>query len=181
MKQIIKSEDCMNCKDPCCRFSVNLQEYAPILSRAEYNKAIKKGFSKRLFNKLGKNTFQIRLIKKDSHICLCPLCNDQGLCSLYDVGIYYCRIWPFYLMRGSGKDKKNIYLVIDYLENCPAIKNISEKEMKRYINYLKEYLQSKRMIRFFNEHPELIRDYDYDYTRICIMNILTKELNGEKV
>lgn len=177
MKHIIKTKDCIECLDPCCRFSPCLSEHFPIFSKAEYEEIIKRGNSKKLFKKVGTNVYQLKLMIKEGNYLKCPLLKeDNRMCAVYDLEPYYCRMWPFGIMKGFKKDK-NIYLIIDLVENCPAIKKVSKEEMKNFINYLKSYLQKKELLHYFKSHPELIKNYDTDYTKLVVLKELTKEFN----
>jgi folate-dependent phosphoribosylglycinamide formyltransferase PurN len=75
-----------------------------------------------------------------------------------------------------GKNKNKIYLVIDEANECPAIEKASKEKMKKYIKYLKKYLEADKTIKLFKKYPKVIVDYDCDLTRVCYLKNLTKEI-----
>ena len=177
MLQIINSKDCINCKDKCCKFASHLLRFSPIFTEEEFNTVIKKGFSKKLFKKISKNAYQLKLNKKEKGFYVCPFLSKGNWCSINEIKPYDCKIWPFILMRGKGKNKNKVYLMIDKVNECPAIKKASKEKIKKYIKYLKNYLESDKIIKLFKKYPKIIYSYDYDLTRICYMKDLTKKLD----
>ncbi len=179
MLQINKSEDCKNCSDRCCRFAAHLSRFSPVFTEDELNLVIKKGFSRKLFLKKGKNTYQLKLTKKDGKFFVCPFLAEDGcFCSIYKIAPYDCKIWPFIVMKGDGKNKNRIYLMVDKVNECPVIKKVSKEKKKKYIKYLQKYLEEEETVRLFKKYPDMISDYDCDLDRICYLENLTKKLNG---
>lgn len=174
MLQIVRSKDCDFCNDKCCRFAVHLARFSPIFTVEEYNKVIKNGYGKNMFDKLDKNTYQVKLDKKENGFFICPFLKEEKWCSIYEFGPYDCKIWPFILMRNKEKDK--IYLMMDKVNNCPSIKKASTEKRKKYIKYLKKYLNDEKTIKLLKKYPKMISDYDYDLTKICFMEDLTKKI-----
>jgi Fe-S-cluster containining protein len=179
MLQINKPEDCWNCTDRCCRFAPHLLRFSPIFTKEEFELVVRSGFSRRLFMKRGENIYQLKLSKREGKFFVCPfLANDGCWCSIYKIAPHDCKLWPFVVMRGKGKNKNRIYLMVDKANECPILKKSSKEKKKKYIRYLKKYLEGERTIRLFKKYPEMISDYDCDLTRVCYMKNLTKKLGG---
>lgn len=176
MLQIINSKDCKNCNDECCRFAPHLKRFAPVFVGEEFKDVINRGYSKNLFKKISRNEYQLKLNKKEKGFFVCDFLTKDERCSINKIKPYDCKIWPFILMNGKGKNKNRVYLMVDAVNECHAIKKASKEKMKRYITYLKKYLESDKVATFLKKYPKMIRDYDCDLTKICYMERLTKRL-----
>ena len=181
MLQIISSKDCKGCNDKCCRFAPHLLRFSPIFTEEEFNKVVKKSFSRGLFKKVSKDIYQLRLRKKEEGHYICPFLTEDDKCSIQKIKPYECEIWPFILMRGKGKNRNKVYLMIDEANECHAIEKASKEKIKKYIKYLKKYLESGRTIKLFRKYPKVISDYDCDLTGICYLKSLTKKVGGVSV
>ena len=179
MLQLIDSADCDKCGDKCCRFAYHLVRFAPFFSEEEFLTAVTKGHSKRLFIKLKEGGYRARLSKKEKGFFICPfLAND--MCSIQKIKPYDCKIWPFILMRGKGKAKDKIYLMVDKANECHGMKKVPKEKLKKYIKYLKNYLESGKIITHLKKNKSMISNYDCDLTRVCYMKDLTKKMNPRR-
>ena len=68
--------------------------------------------------------------------------------------------------------------MFDEVNEFHEIKKASKEKIKKYIKYLKNYLESGKVARLLKKYPKMISKYDDDLTRICYMKDLTKKLNG---
>lgn len=171
MKQIIKTKDCMDCDDRCCRFDPDMLSYSPIFTGEEYEKVLSKGFNSGNFKKLKGNVYKVKMKEKEGKFLLCPFVKDLNKCAIYDVEPFYCKIWPFNVMR--SKDGKKIHLVIDVSENCPVINKIRFDDMNKYTKYLMKLLQSEKYLEFFNKYPKMIKEYDTEYSVLYDLEALS--------
>lgn len=172
MKQLIESDDCRTCHDKCCRFHPDLLEYSPIFTKDEYKKVVNTK-NKRLFNPNKFDTFKFKFSSKENGYYTCPLLKNNWECSVYKDSPFYCKIWPFMLM----KKKNKIYLVKDDVEDCPGVKKINKPLMKKYIKYLVNFIESDKIIKKLKKYPPLIKKYDSEFTKVFYLKKLTQSLN----
>jgi Fe-S-cluster containining protein len=86
---------------------------------------------------------------------ICPFLNaGDNNCKIYSLRPLECQLYPFLIaVRG-----KKVILTLDL--NCPYIKeNLSSKELKDYIEYLTDFLNSQSQVRLLKDNPQIIQAY----------------------
>jgi Fe-S-cluster containining protein len=157
-KQLLSSEDCGKCKDPCCRFHILCREYLPVFTKDEMETVLDRGFKKSFFKKISDDTYQVVPTKLEKGYLLCPFVKDKIWCSIYDISPMYCKLWPFYLM--NSKDKKKVFLVYDTEEDCHGLrKKLGTKKFDDYKIYLLNFFAKQKV----KKYKALIIDYYSDF------------------
>jgi Fe-S-cluster containining protein len=164
LEKFTSSEGCFSCRDPCCRFHPDNQEYFPLFTREEYDKAIERGFDSSLFERVSGSVYRVKLTQREGAYLVCPF-NVAGVrCAIYDVAPLWCRLWPFMLMRQEGR----LLLALDVGEDCPQLNGrVGTPEFEEYVDYLRGHLTSQKMRGFLKGYPELVLDYDPDFQVLC--------------
>ena len=105
--------------------------------------------------------------KKEGEYFLCPFVSEDNKCRIYDIAPYYCRVWPYAVMRRAGKT----YLVLDSEEYCPSLCRRSQDELQAYVTELCVQLTTDEMKKFLSRYPKLILEHDPDYTVITELDL----------
>jgi Fe-S-cluster containining protein len=153
IKQFVPSEFCIQCKG-CCRFKEADSVWAPCLLDEEIQ------------GLLNKKDIPVALISINRRIqaiadpsgrdFLCPyLSTLDNKCKIYDIRPFECQLYPFLLNLRKNK----VLLTVDL--NCPYVyERINSQEVKDYITYLTDYLNSPNQLKIFKNNPQIIQAYE---------------------
>ncbi|MDD5059742.1 MAG: YkgJ family cysteine cluster protein [Candidatus Omnitrophica bacterium] len=153
IKQFVPSEFCIKCKG-CCRFKEAGSVWSPCLLDEEIQKI------------LDKKGIPVASISIDRHIqpVACSGCSDlvcpylavsENKCQIYEMRPFECQLYPFLLNLRKGK----VLLTVDL--NCPYVcEKINNQEAKEYIIYLTGFLNSPKMLKLFEDNPQIIQAYE---------------------
>lgn len=162
IKKIIKSRDCFQCPDPCCRFQKDEISFAPIFTEPESKKLKTKDKNQISFQKYrnSEKVFQVRLVESGGKdIYLCPFLNlDNQRCRIYKRRPLDCRLFPLVIMKSRNGQKINLCCYDESL--CPGLKNISPKKFEKYKKYLSKWCRTKKTICLVKDFPEIVWNYD---------------------
>ncbi|MBD3388355.1 MAG: hypothetical protein GF416_04695 [Candidatus Altiarchaeales archaeon] len=158
LDMLTSSEDCFACTDPCCRFSPHYPSFFPVFTDEEYEAALALGFSEGLFKRESENTHRVTFKIMENGHYICPF-TDGVKCRVYEVGPFWCRLWPFFVMKKDGK----AYLTLDSLEYCPSLEKRTKEEILEHAERLREQLTTSEARDFFGEYPNLILPLDQSH------------------
>lgn len=157
--QIIDSDFCKKCKD-CCRFHPECINFSPVFINKDKDYIINElGFNKNLFFKKKTDEWTVKFKKKQGKYLLCPFLKDER-CAAQEIKPFNCLLYPVILMR--SKDNKKIVVALD--ESCKAIKqNKILVPLGEYIENLKKYFKSEKIIKKIKELPSHVEPYQGEY------------------
>jgi Fe-S-cluster containining protein len=81
----------------------------------------------------------------------CPYLDEKGLCRIYSIRPFDCRLWPVMMYYDFDRDEKVVYLDLD----CPAVKGnrIPEILIKKIIEVLKNIDIDKEWLKKYTLAP----------------------------
>ncbi len=155
----IPAEWCLSCKR-CCRFGNPSDPWVPVFSLKEIEEVLKKGFPPSSFNKedvVPSVDVRVRLKDCGDFYC-CPFFDvGKNCCLVYPVRSFDCKLYPFLLIRKSGK----IFLGID--RDCPYVAHLYQQEEEwrifKFVDYLVDWFSSDEGRDEVSSHPSMIANY----------------------
>ncbi|MEA2037346.1 MAG: YkgJ family cysteine cluster protein [Nanoarchaeota archaeon] len=143
-------DHCQRCKG-CCKFAEDETYFAPIFTKEEKEK-VDANFKKY------KSIYQIEL-KKQGNIYVCPLLDNDHLCTIYNMRPFDCKIWPFIFMKDQNN---NLVLACFDKDLCPHVEDMSEEEFNQLKNNTLDWIEENNIINFIKKNKDLIWPYEED-------------------
>lgn len=165
LKTITKSADCFACPSPCCRFAKEDIYFAPVITDQE-KKILKETGIKFGSSRKGKRVFLLKLkpSRSNKQIYVCPFLKEEnGACLVYKQRPLDCSLWPFIFSK-STDGKKTILAC--FTKICPSLNKISTQEKKKYLEYLKNWLEEIDYKQLLKDYPELVWNYEVGTKKI---------------
>ena len=170
MKQLISSEDCEKCRDKCCEYSRAYENSAPVISDSHMKRLVGKGIAKNSFRRKGKG-WMIRL-ESGAFSSKCPFYVDikkKRVCLIYQDRPFECMIFPFVVMRRSGRTVLGLY---NKDTNCHVTRRMEgSRKFDDYIRSLKNHLESDNVRKMLRECPEIIMPDQHDAVTVAKLSI----------
>lgn len=158
----IPSEDCLECRDFCCRFRADEQSYAPLLAEPELKKIKKKYRRPFGFKTWGKekNVFQLKLVKsRRRNLYFCPFFDEKRkICRIHSFKPFDCKFWPYVLMEKKKNKSKMVacYSAVD----CQGLRQKELAECRGYENYLKKIFALPANKKWLKKFPGMFWNYE---------------------
>lgn len=164
IKQFIPQGVCLECKG-CCRFSEENSVWSPCLLDEEIQDLLDKKIPPASISA----DRRAHPVPAEKGGYICPFLNQQeNKCQIYGFRPFECQIYPFLICL---RDKK-VLLTIDL--NCEYIKqNLNSKELKDYIDYLTNLLNSPKQLKILKNNPQIIQAYEE------VLDIVEIKIPGE--
>ncbi len=121
MKQIVKLDDCLKCRE-CCRFYKGYQHLAPIIEKE------------------GKYSMILCKEKRGSYY-ICPYFK-KNICIVEKNKPFDCKIYPFNIMVN-----REGAIVLAYDRSCKGLKGKTKKEIEKYADYLIKYIKKMGILK----------------------------------
>jgi len=152
MKQFVPQEVCLKCQG-CCRFSSMDSVWSPYLLEEEIQELLDKDIPPALID-INRRVRPVPEPAKDTFIC--AFFNAQeNKCKIYGLRPFECQLYPFLLNLRDGK----VLLTVDL--HCPYIKEkLESRELKEYIAYLSDYLNSPKQLQLLKGNPQILQAYE---------------------
>jgi len=151
IRQFVPEKVCLSCRG-CCRFSEPASLWSPTLLSEEIQELISRKIPPLLISQEKK----LRLLGgegKEKYVC--PFLEaSENTCKIYAFRPLECQLYPFLLNRKHD----GIYLALD--PQCPyASEHLRSKDLKEYVRYLSEALNSSPYIGSIRRNPHILQTY----------------------
>jgi hypothetical protein len=148
--EVIRSEDCGTCNDPCCRFDARYTSYAPLFTDEQRRRVQEEFPAEGIAFEPHGGMWRIQLREMmGTGRCICPLLDVQtGFCCVYSYGIFDCDTYPYQLMERDGR------LLLTVTPECTVV---GDERMKALQARGEELLP--RMREVIARHPEHVTPY----------------------
>lgn len=145
--EVLRSEDCFGCGDPCCKFDARYPSYAPLFTD-EQRRRVDEEHSE-LGVRFEPHGSMWRIVLREaegSRFRLCPLLEpDTRRCRVYSYGVFDCDTYPYQVMERDGR------LLLTVTPECPVVADERLEEMRAYASHL-----IHRMREAVERHPERV-------------------------
>lgn len=175
MKQIIKHEQCLRCRE-CCRFRADRLYFAPLFTQDEIESIRQTGADMPEFVPFqgSDKVFQIKLqpaqIKDPVYEYVCPFLDEANyVCTIYEQRPFDCQVWPFIVMREAGRK----ILAHFTGESCLALDEVDAADFAEYRDYFAALIRSEKYRDMLTRFPELVWEHqsDENYPTVPVLDI----------
>lgn len=175
LPQIVPQSWCRDCQI-CCRFPATEDVQTPTWSAQEVQWAKKAGGLEDWFAPGKESPSQVPVLQSYEKGCHCPAFQvEKNICSIYSDRPLDCRLYPFVLVRDSGRTR--VTLAMDL--KCPYLeKHGTDREVSDYSQRLSRYLESPAGDRYLSENPEIVGRSWPEFITVAPLPSMTTAVQG---